>query len=52
MEVVDFVLSKFSAQHRKVVDDAVGLAACAVLQWVVSGVSHCMNQYNAAPSQG
>lgn len=52
MEVVDFVLSKFSAQHRKVVDDAIGLAACAVLQWVVSGVSHCMNQYNAAPSQG
>lgn len=52
MEVVDFVLSKFSAQHRKVVDDAVGLAVCAVLQWVVSGVSHCMNQYNAPASQG
>jgi len=49
MEVVDFVLSKFAAQHRKVVDDAIGLAAGAVLQWVVSGVSHCMNQYNAAP---
>lgn len=50
MEVVDFVLSKFTAQHRKVVDDAIGLAAGAVLQWVVSGVAHCMNQYNAAPS--
>lgn len=48
MEVVDFVLSKFAAQQRKVVDDAIGLAAGAVLQWVVSGVAYCMNQYNAA----
>jgi PTH1 family peptidyl-tRNA hydrolase len=46
MEVVDFVLSKFTAQHRKVVDDAIGLATVAVLQWVTSGVAHCMNQYN------
>ncbi|HBJ37155.1 MAG TPA: aminoacyl-tRNA hydrolase [Planctomycetaceae bacterium] len=51
IEVIDFVLSKFAAQHRKVVDDAIGLAVCAALQWVVSGVSHCMNQYNAASPQ-
>lgn len=52
MQVVDFVLGKFAAQYRKVVDDAVGLASGAALQWVVSGVTHCMNQYNAAPSRG
>lgn len=49
MEVVDFVLSRFSAQHRKVVDGAIGLAVVAVLHWVTNGVVHCMNQYNAAP---
>jgi len=49
MEVPDFVLSKFSAQQRKQVDEAVETAAGAVLQWAVSGVQHCMNQYNAAP---
>jgi len=48
MEVVDFVLSRFAAQQRKLVDQAVSVAAGAVLQWVVSGVGHCMNQYNAA----
>jgi PTH1 family peptidyl-tRNA hydrolase len=50
VEVVDFVLSKFAAQHRRVVDEAIGLAVGSVLQWVVSGVAHCMNQYNASPS--
>lgn len=50
IEVVDFVLSKFAAQHRKVVSDAIGLATIAVLHWVAHGVADCMNQYNAAPS--
>jgi peptidyl-tRNA hydrolase, PTH1 family len=47
MEVVDFVLSKFSAQQRKMIAEAIDLAAGAVLQWTLSGVKHCMNQYNA-----
>lgn len=51
MDVPDFVLSKFSAQQRKLVGEAVETAAGAVLQWVTSGVSQCMNQYNAAPSK-
>jgi peptidyl-tRNA hydrolase, PTH1 family len=47
MEVVDFVLSKFSAQQRDTMSRAVELAAGAALQWVVSDVKTCMNQYNA-----
>jgi peptidyl-tRNA hydrolase, PTH1 family len=47
MEVVDFVLSKFPAQQRKMIDEAIDLAAGAVLQWSISGVQQCMNQYNA-----
>ena len=51
MDVTDFVLSKFPAQQRKLIDEAVETAAGAVLQWAVRGVNHCMNQYNAAPSK-
>jgi peptidyl-tRNA hydrolase, PTH1 family len=47
MEVVDFVLSKFPAQQRKLIAETIDLAAGATLQWTVSGVKHCMNQYNA-----
>lgn len=52
MEVVDFVLSRFSAQERGVVDEAVDVATEAVLQWVVHGVAFCMNRYNAASPSG
>ncbi len=48
MEVVDFVLSRFSAQDRGVVDQATDVATEAVLQWVVHGVAFCMNRYNAS----
>jgi peptidyl-tRNA hydrolase, PTH1 family len=52
MEVVDFVLSRFPAQQRKEVDEAIDIATGAVLQWVAVGIAQCMNQYNAAPSGG
>lgn len=48
MEVVDFVLSRFSAQDRGVVEQATDVATEAVLQWVVHGVAFCMNRYNAS----
>src|SRR5690606_31488021 len=38
MDVVDFVLGRFSPQQRPVIDQTVDLAAGAVLQWAVSGV--------------
>lgn len=48
MEVVDFVLSRFSAQDRGVVEHATDIATEAVLQWLIHGVAFCMNRYNAS----
>lgn len=48
MDVVDYVLGRFSAQQRSVIDNAVELAAGAVLQWTLGGVKLCMNQYNSS----
>jgi peptidyl-tRNA hydrolase, PTH1 family len=45
-DAVDHVLGRFSAAERKVIDDAVLLAAQAVLMWASQGVEACMNQYN------
>lgn len=47
-DVVQFVLGRFPAQVQSQVQAAVELAVAVVLQWVVSGVAHCMNQFNAA----
>jgi len=45
-DAVDHVLGRFSAAERRVIDDAVLLAAQAVLVWASRGVEACMNQYN------
>ncbi len=47
-EVVDYVLGRFPAQHQSAVNAAIELAAGAALHWVVSGIAHCMNQFNAS----
>jgi len=44
---IDHVLGRFGPAERKVVEDAIGLAAQAVLVWESRGVEACMNQYNA-----
>jgi peptidyl-tRNA hydrolase, PTH1 family len=43
---IDHVLGRFAPGERKVIDDAVALAAQAVLVWISQGVEACMNQYN------
>jgi PTH1 family peptidyl-tRNA hydrolase len=43
---VDYVLGRFRPSERPVIDDAVQLAAQAVLVWAARGVEACMNQYN------
>ncbi len=48
IEVVDFVLQRFSAQQQKSVEESIERAVGGVLEWVVSGVNRCMNLYNAA----
>jgi PTH1 family peptidyl-tRNA hydrolase len=43
----DFVLSKFGKQEWREVEQAVSLAAEAVVVWVREGLPVCMNRYNA-----
>jgi PTH1 family peptidyl-tRNA hydrolase len=43
----DYVLGKFTAEQRKVIDEALGRAAGAVATWIDKGVTAAMNQFNA-----
>jgi peptidyl-tRNA hydrolase, PTH1 family len=45
-EAIGHVLGRFSPGERAVMDDAILLAAQAVLVWASQGVETCMNQYN------
>jgi PTH1 family peptidyl-tRNA hydrolase len=46
-DAVDHVLGRFRPVERPLIEDAVALAAQAVLTWASQGVAVCMNQYNA-----
>jgi PTH1 family peptidyl-tRNA hydrolase len=46
-DAVDHVLGKFRPAERATIDDAVALAAQAVMAWVRQGVEAAMNKYNA-----
>jgi peptidyl-tRNA hydrolase, PTH1 family len=48
-DAADYVLSRFKPAERAAVDDAVALAAQAVLVWVRQGAEACMNRFNAEP---
>ncbi|MGD9857026.1 MAG: aminoacyl-tRNA hydrolase [Planctomycetaceae bacterium] len=50
MDAAAYVLQKFSLQDRKSVDEAVALAADAVVMWANDGVQSAMNCVNAPPS--
>ncbi len=50
-DAIDHVLGRFSAAERPVIDDAILLAAQAVLVWASQGVEACMNQYNGPQDQ-
>jgi PTH1 family peptidyl-tRNA hydrolase len=45
-DMVDHVLGRFRPAERAVIEDAVGIAAQAVMVWVQRGTEVCMNQYN------
>ncbi len=45
-ELADFVLSKFSASERRIINDSISNAADAAAAIVTSGVSTAMNLYN------
>jgi PTH1 family peptidyl-tRNA hydrolase len=42
----DFVLSRFSADERPVILDAIDRAADGVECWVAEGIGACMNRFN------
>jgi PTH1 family peptidyl-tRNA hydrolase len=44
---VDHVLGRFRPVERPVIEDAIALAAQAVIVWAEQGVEACMNRYNA-----
>src|SRR5690242_9458312 len=42
----DYVLGRFSAEQRKLIDPATDRAASAVLAWIESGINSAMNRFN------
>jgi peptidyl-tRNA hydrolase, PTH1 family len=46
-DAIDHVLGRFRPAERTAIDDAVGLAAQAVVFWARQGVEAAMNKYNA-----
>ncbi len=46
-EAIDHVLGRFRPAERAVIEDAVALAAQAVMVWTRQGVEAAMNKYNA-----
>lgn len=49
-DMVDHVLGRFKSGELPVIEDAITLAAQAVVVWVNQGIDVCMNQYNAGKS--
>jgi len=45
-EAIDHVLSRFRPGERPVIEDAITLAAQAVMVWAAQGIEVCMNRYN------
>ena len=46
MDAADFVLSRFRAAERPLIDDALILATQAVAVWVTQGIESAMNRFN------
>ncbi|MFZ9010782.1 MAG: aminoacyl-tRNA hydrolase [Anaerohalosphaeraceae bacterium] len=47
MDAADYVLSRFSAEERAIVDNAVQTAVDAICCWLRDGVDIAMTRYNA-----
>jgi PTH1 family peptidyl-tRNA hydrolase len=45
-DAADYVLSRFSPEERKLIDEAVDRAADAVAVWCKDGIEACMNRFN------
>lgn len=45
-DAADYVLGKFAKQEVPEIEEAVQVAADAVVAWTDQGIEHCMNRYN------
>lgn len=45
-DALDYVLDRFTSSQRKVITEAVGVAAKAVTCWFTKGIEPCMNKFN------
>jgi PTH1 family peptidyl-tRNA hydrolase len=43
----DYVLGRFSAEQRKLIEPAIDRAGSAILSWIEKGLNAAMNQFNA-----
>jgi PTH1 family peptidyl-tRNA hydrolase len=50
-DAIDHVLGRFRPTEQAVIDDAVALAAQAVMVWVDQGIEACMNRFNAGAKE-
>jgi PTH1 family peptidyl-tRNA hydrolase len=50
-DAVDHVLGRFRPSELPVIEDAVAMAAQAVVVWVEHGTEACMNRYNAGAEE-
>jgi peptidyl-tRNA hydrolase, PTH1 family len=48
MPAKDYVLQKFTAEQRPLVDGAIDRATAALVQWMETGVGPAMNKYNGS----
>jgi PTH1 family peptidyl-tRNA hydrolase len=48
----DYVLGRFSAEQRVLLDPAITRAVDAVRVWIEKGTQAAMNQFNAEPGSG
>jgi PTH1 family peptidyl-tRNA hydrolase len=51
VDAADHVLARFRSSEREVIDDAIRLAAQAVVIWATRGIEACMNEFNADPGK-
>ena len=50
-DAADYVLSRFSAAEKEIIEQAVATAAKAVLCWVADGIEAAMTRYNIRPAK-
>ncbi len=49
-KLIDFVLGEFTAREEEMLACVVPLAAGAVMDWIVHGITYCQNEYNSRNS--